>query len=412
MTPGGQYRILHAVGPGDAVEAYRKWRAGESVVSETARTYSGEFFSFCAANGIEAWVVSSHPRAERIVDGPFIVENRPKPGRAGAHGLAYHFQQLRYALSLAGSAHAYRPHLALIDSGTTHWFLAAIFRALGSAVVPNLHNSRWPAGFPATSLTGRIMLRLDALFFRFVAAAGMGVSPECERQARQLGGQSMPFFQFRGQYERDDFRDWRPADPGQRPFRVLFAGRAERNKGVCDVVEIARRLELKHPGQFAFDICGTGSAEEHLRSVVQEHGLEGLVTLHGRLDRPALLERYRRSHLVIVPTRSDFVEGLALVAAEAVLMGRPVLSNPVVPACEVLGDAAIVARTDDVADYVEKLERLATDRERYQKAVAACPAAAAQFIDRTHSLESALCRLLAALRPGKASRNLRSSLRS
>jgi glycosyltransferase involved in cell wall biosynthesis len=89
-----------------------------------------------------------------------------------------------------------------------------------------------------------------------------------------------------------------------------------------------------------------------------------------------------------------------MVAAEAVLAGRPVLANPVVPACEVLGDAAIAARTNDVGDYVDKIEQLATERETYERAVAACSAAAAQFADRSNSLEAALGRMLEALRPG------------
>jgi glycosyltransferase involved in cell wall biosynthesis len=180
----------------------------------------------------------------------------------------------------------------------------------------------------------------------------------------------------------------------------MFAGRVERTKGVFDVVEMARLLERKHPGRFRFDICGDGSALEALRLCIRDLGLGGAVGLHGRLNRAELTARYGVAHLVIVPTRSDFVEGLAMVAAEAVLAGRPVLANPVVPACEVLGDAAIAARTNDVGDYVDKIERLATEREAYERAVAACPAAAAQFADRSNSLEAALGRMLEALRPG------------
>jgi glycosyltransferase involved in cell wall biosynthesis len=190
------------------------------------------------------------------------------------------------------------------------------------------------------------------------------------------------------------------ADPDTKPFRVLFVGRVEGNKGVFDVLEMAATLKAVHPDSFAFDLCGSGSALAEVRKTVEARRLEDVVTVHGRLDRPELLEQYARCHMVIVPTRSNFVEGFAMVAAEAVLMGRPILSNPVVPACEVLGPAAVLARTNDVCDYVAKLKELAFDPGCYRKACHACAAAAAPFVDRSHSLEAALARMLESLRPG------------
>jgi glycosyltransferase involved in cell wall biosynthesis len=394
------YRILHAVGPGDAVDSYRNWRLGRTVISETSKTYSGEFYSFCASNGIHAWVVSSHPRAEKVTDGNLVIENRPKPGGAAARGLGYHTQLLRYALSLLRSALIYRPHLVLIDSGTLHWFMAAGFRLLGACVVPNFHNTPWPAGFPPASRAARLRMSLDAWFLRRCAGVAMGVSPECERQARQLAGRPIPFFQYRAQYDARHFGAPVFADPDTKPFRVLFVGRVERNKGVFDVLEMAATLKAVHPDSFAFDLCGSGSALAEVRKTVEARRLEDVVTVHGRLDRPELLEQYARCHMVIVPTRSNFVEGFAMVAAEAVLMGRPILSNPVVPACEVLGPAAVLARTNDVCDYVAKLKELAFDPGCYRKACQACAAAAAPFVDRSYSLEAALARTLESLRPG------------
>ena len=41
-----------------------------------------------------------------------------------------------------------------------------------------------------------------------------------------------------------------------------------------------------------------------------------------------LQEVYARSHVSIVPTRSDYREGFAMTAAEAILAGRPVSPAP------------------------------------------------------------------------------------
>lgn len=81
MTPP---RLFHACGPGDVVDSFRHWRAGRSFLSETSIPYTAQFFAFCRDHGIAAHVVSSHPRAERLEEGGFIVENRPKSGPAAA----------------------------------------------------------------------------------------------------------------------------------------------------------------------------------------------------------------------------------------------------------------------------------------------------------------------------------------
>ena len=45
------------------------------------------------------------------------------------------------------------------------------------------------------------------------------------------------------------------------PFRIFFAGRIEANKGIYDLVEIARRLNAGRPRLFVFDIAVTAETE-------------------------------------------------------------------------------------------------------------------------------------------------------
>jgi glycogen(starch) synthase len=114
-----------------------------------------------------------------------------------------------------------------------------------------------------------------------------------------------------------------------------------------------------------------------------------------------LLEIHARSHAAIVPTRSSFAEGLAMAAGDAVLSGRPVITNPVVPALELLRPACVAAKTDDVDSYVSGVLKLIGDREYYESLRLACPELSAQFFDREQGLTAVLKRVIGPLKEQK-----------
>ena len=172
----------------------------------------------------------------------------------------------------------------------------------------------------------------------------------------------------------------------QRPFRIIFAGRVERNKGVFDILSMAEKLNAMQPKEVVFELCGHGGDYAELSQERLRRGLESSVILRGKLNQTQLLEVYRRGHLVIIPTTSDFNEAFAMVAAEAVLLGRPILSNRVVPACEVLAAATVLARTDDVDDYVAKIQDLISDAARYAQLCAACEDLRGRFLDPANGM--------------------------
>jgi glycosyltransferase involved in cell wall biosynthesis len=390
---GAARRILCAIGPGDAVNSFRHWRSGEQVISETSQTYSSQFFEYCRRNGHFGRAVSSHERADRESGERMVVENRPK--RLAGGGVRYHVSQALHGLSLMASAMRWRADTVIVDSGSTHWILLALLKPFGIRVVGNLHNTLWPSGYPPTGLVHRIVLRTEGWFWRYVADGLLAVSPECERQVRQLvPAFRAPSEQYRAQYRPGDLTDLPVApSPAAGPFRVLFAGRVERNKGVLDLIDMAQSLERNGPGRVIFEVCGHGPAQEELERRVASAGLQHVIRLRGRLDRPALLAAYSASHLIIVPTRSDFVEGFAMVAAEAMLCGRPVLASPVVPAAEVLAEATVLAHPDDPASYAAAIERLLVEPAEYARLVAACERLKAPFLDPEYGLARALERL-------------------
>lgn len=376
-------RVLYAAGPGDVIGAHQKWMKGERYAHEVAITYSGQFADFCRDTGAEAYIVSSHTNRAIFRDGPFTLEHRPRTIQDPS-GVLFHLVHLHYALSLLITALRFRVHVAVISSGTTHYFALILFRLFGIRVITVLHNSLWPAGFPPTRPLQQLILWLDSLFFRYASSATLGISPECIRQVRQIdGGKGGELREFRNQFRREDFADVPPPPPLDRtPFGVLFAARIVRNKGVFDILDIAQRVQARAPGRARWDICGAGPDLEDLKSRHADMGLGSIVRIHGWTPPDRLRVLLAESHAVIVPTRGDFAEGMTKSMVEGILTGRPAITSRVVPALEVLGSASLAAEPEDVGSYADAVLRLSSDASLYETLCAACEALKEPFFDR------------------------------
>ncbi len=391
-------RVMYASGPGDVVEAHRSWREGRAHESEAAITFSSQIEDALKKIPCILHIQSRCNRAEVLIDGSWTIENRPEP-YANARGILHHVVQSINGLRLLTRALRFRADVLIVDSGRCHWFSLIPLGLARINVIPVLHNAFWPVGERPGTPAKRLIQWLDAQFWRSVPSATIVVSPECERQAAALGaGRSGPTFQIRAQY-RPGYFDTVAAPPphGQRPFAVMYAGRIERDKGVFDVVAMAKELQERRPGQFEWEICGKGSALEELRQSVSDLGLETTVKIRGALDRHELVLAYGRAHVVVIPTRSSFAEAFAMVAAESVLAGRPFVASRIVPASEVLSEACVEAQPDDVESYVRAIESLAADETLYDRKARACPGLSKQFLDPSFGLEHAVERALEVL---------------
>jgi len=395
------HRIFYAAGPGNVIRAHQHWRAGENDPTEVSMTFSSQVEEFCRLTGSSAYIVAYNSQKNIIHDGKLTLEHRPKPIPEAA-GLLFHLSELLYGLSLAVTALKFRSTVAVIESGTTHFFLGAIYRFAGIKVVTLLHNTLWPRGYPPTRLVPKMVQRLDSWFFRWGSSATIGVSPECIRQVHELTrGSHYPMYQMRAQFLPERFEGiGSPPAPSDLPFRIMFIGRVIRAKGVFDILEIARKLDDRAPGRVKFELCGAGPDLNALKERHRELGLGDNVTIRGWVTLEELRDVYRRSHASIVPTTSGFAEGLAMTAAEAILAGRPVITNPAVPALEILRPASVEARTNDVDSYVDAILTLIDSPGRYQSLCEACPPLQGQFYDRDQGLTAVLGRVFRLLDQG------------
>lgn len=381
-------KLFYAAGPGDAVGAFSNWRRGVPDPTQMALTYSGQVCDFCESIQADTLIVGSGKPSQPVLDGKFVVEHLAKPLWSSAVG--YHLSQVKYALALLRRARTFGAEVAVIHSDTTHLFLASLFWLFRMKVIIVLHNTLWPSGFPPSGAVAKIFSALNALFFRFFAYAVFGVSRECIEQVALITGGKRPILlEIRGLFRPEYFETIPPPPSVRQPLRMFFSGRVTENKGVFDIVRAARKVEDLKPGLVQWTICGGGPELERLRTFCAEVGLSN-VEIRGHLLPHEMKVELSKSHASIVPTRSDFAEGMALAAAEAVLAGRPFISNQVVPALRAMPSASLEARTDDVDSYVDCVLSLATQPDLYERLRAACRDDGKQFYDHDLGLAARL----------------------
>lgn len=396
-----RHRILYAVGPGDVVGQCRNLLEGKEPPFQLGMSFSQQFLDVCEEAGAAAHLISCHGRKDRLQYGKHLVENRPQPRWYHADGIKHYIGTVMYGLEIVAQAVRECATVVVIDSGTTRWFVLSLLGLFGIPVIPVLYSALWPMGFPPTRRIDRIILTLDAWFFRRVASATVCMSPELERQVNLAAHKPKgPMFQFRPQYREEFLRRVPPVPPPPfHPFNVLFLGRVEEFKGVFLILSMAERLETEMPGSFKWRIFGAGAASDRLQTQIRERNLAEFVHA-GRMlpNEQSAMETLGWAHAMIVPTTSQFKEGLAMTAAECVLAGRPVVLSDVVPAWEILGEAGIKCRTDSVDSFVDSLKKLALDPAYYEKHRRATKNVQAQFYDRQQGVGNVILRAVAALR--------------
>ena len=384
-----QLRILYAAGPGNVVETYRHWIKGQDDPSQVAITYSAQFYEVCRALDASAYVISSAQERKFLHDGQFTIEQRPIPWRSSS-SLLFYLGRLWYGLGLIASALRFKADVAVIADGTTHWFVLSLLTWLGVQVIPSLHCVLWPK-YLSQSWVEKLILKLSRNFFANNCTAILTISDDISEQVAQLAArQHPPILKFSPTYRRSQFARIAPPDPERSPFRVLFVGRIEQNKGVFNLLEIAQRFAKEGRQDITFDLCGSGPMLEPLRLAAKAAGVDSSFICHGHCNKSQMRERFNWAHVVIVPTRTDFIEGFNKVVAEGVLSGRPVVVSRVCPAVSCLQEAVVEVPPDDTKSYGDALLELCDNREFYEQKRTSSLALQEQFYDNSRSWGAAL----------------------
>jgi glycogen(starch) synthase len=369
--------IYYAAVAGDIIGTYLRWRDGKADERQTAATYSGQFFDLCSRAGRRG--VASFPSAVsmEIVDPQFSVHSHPFD-QVG-NGLWFYVHRFCRAIWLFVDVMRSRASDVIVMDGVTFFFLLAPIAWSGRRVFLSIHTVPLQKG-KNFSFLKRSILRLDGWFIRRHCAGCLVASPAIAVQISQFAENGSSTVLFYPTYEREIFDRFVPPDPDQRPFRIFYAGRIEVEKGVFDLLQSLRDLILLGRNVH-LDYCGDGAALSSLREEIVNAGLAGHADIHGHLNRPALLELLEEAHVVVVPTRSAFPEGLNQVVIEAVLARRPVVTSAICPAMELVSPAVVEAEADNVASYSTAIERLIDDHGLFAVKASAAEGLREQFFD-------------------------------
>lgn len=145
-------------------------------------------------------------------------------------------------------------------------------------------------------------------------------------------------------------------------LRVLFLGNVIFRKGLHTLLNAVKRLRSK----VRVDVVGGLKAESGYAAQIQEfikaNALSSSIFLHGTLDNEPLVEMYKRSHVMVVPSS---YEGFGIVYLEGMGFGLPAIGTTAGAAGEVIthGEDGYLIEPDDDATLARIHDELAHDRE-------------------------------------------------
>lgn len=396
MIPRHQ-KFFYAAGPGDIVTTFQNWSARRTDPNQLAQTYSAQFFDLCAERDATAWAVSSCPRKETVRSGRFLVRNCPKPLHSRGR-FTYALNQFIYGVFLLLLILRLRPDAAIIADGSASWWTLIPARLLGVRIVPSLHCVLF-SGTEAVPSKPRLKDLPDAFFFSRVADSCLCVSGRVGIQLDALTGGRTPWKTFLPTYPVHTFEQLPKPVYGKTPFRLLYSGRVEADKGVFLLVDAVEQLVREKHLQIHLDICGDGNALPALHDEIHRRNLSSRIALHGHCQSRELHDFLARSHVLVVPTTSHFVEGFNKVVAEGILAGRPVIATRVCPATDLLGDALLTVEPDCSDALLQPICRLADDPALFERLRQATLTHRDRFFDPRNSWKETLNRTLADPQP-------------
>ena len=174
---------------------------------------------------------------------------------------------------------------------------------------------------------------------------------------------------------------------GAARWRVLFASRLFRAKGIMTAIE-AMRIVLRSRPDIELQVAGDGELAGEARALVERHRL-GNVTFLGVVQGAHKYDVFRDAHLFCFPT--EHAEGFPNVIVEAMAFGLPVITRPVggIPDFFQDGVHGFLTRSTAPEEFARLIIRVAEDRERYRRM-----ARANHEYARTHFLASEAARRL------------------
>lgn len=152
-----------------------------------------------------------------------------------------------------------------------------------------------------------------------------------------------------------DLSRFQPAErPPREGFSILFAGQCNLRKGVPYLLEAFARLKVTGK-----ELILAGPPNEHVTPLIEEAARKGNVRALGAIPQTELAKLMQQADVLVLPS---IEEGLALVQAQALASGCPVIGSVNSGAEDLIGEkSGYVVPIRDVEALVKALEAVAFD---------------------------------------------------
>ena len=179
------------------------------------------------------------------------------------------------------------------------------------------------------------------------------------------------------------------------PFRILFAGRLTREKGVDILLRAVAGLDFP----FELIIAGDGPERASLQEISERLGLSGSVTFPGWVSQQEIAPYYLRAQLFVHPVR--WPEPAGRTVLDAMALGVPLVVADLGGPPWLAGEACLTFRPEDPDDLRARIAAVYRDPALAQRLSAAGKERGREF-DRARILDT-LIGVYDELLPGLAS---------
>jgi glycosyltransferase involved in cell wall biosynthesis len=145
-------------------------------------------------------------------------------------------------------------------------------------------------------------------------------------------------------------------------LRILFVGNVIHRKGLQTLLNAVKRQTSKVRVEVVGGLSTEPKYAHEMQRFVAVNGLSSAVAFYGALDHEPLIEIYRRSHVMVVPSS---YEGFGIVYLEGMGFGLPAIGTTAGAAGEIISDGVdgFLIEPGDSDLLAGRLEVLAEKRE-------------------------------------------------
>lgn len=161
-----------------------------------------------------------------------------------------------------------------------------------------------------------------------------------------------------------------------RPVRLVFAGRLEKDKGIYASIRVMKKLISAV--EACMDVIGDGPEAKGAMRLCEQLGLTDRVIFHGWQPRQRVKQILGQAHFVLLPSRS---EGFPKVLSEAMGYGAVPLASKVSAIPQVLEEtgAGFCFSPEDIDGFASAISELSNDSHRWKQMSLAGIRAAVRF---------------------------------